>query len=77
MQLIKADLQLLIHIFIDQRVQNNIKNNKRRLKYNYEFKKEYLIELVLLEKQLILDYTKRIAELIIYLVLDLKVYYDR
>ena len=54
-QLIKADSQLLIRIFIGNRMQGLIEKDNRISKSNYRLWKFYSIETALLEKRLIYD----------------------
>ena len=61
-QLIEADLQLLICIFMRKRAQNNIEKDKRISEYNYVSRKGYSIKLAILEKWFISHYTKRVEE---------------
>ena len=49
-QLIEADLQLLIRVFISYRNQGKIENNNRISKCNYGSKCNYSIESAILEK---------------------------
>ena len=55
-QLIKADMQLLIRIFMSIRNNRQIEKDSRLSKYNYGLRKGYFIELVILEKRLIHNY---------------------
>ena len=54
-QLIEADLQLVMRIFIKYRNQNKLEINDRMSKFNYGSRREYSIEDTLLEKHLIYD----------------------
>jgi len=51
-QLIEADLQLLMRIFIGQRNYSKIENDSRVSKYNFSSRPKYSIETELLEKRL-------------------------
>jgi len=54
-QLIEADLQLLMHIFLGIRDNQQVENDNRFSKSNYGSCRNYSIESVLLEKCLIYD----------------------
>ena len=54
-QLIAADLQLLMHIFLDPKSEKYIEMDPRISKVNYSSRKNYSIESVILEKRLIFD----------------------
>ena len=77
MQLIEADLQLLIWIFVGNRNSENVEKDKILSQYNYGLRKNYLIELALLEKRLICDISKFVSSPIMHLLLDLEAFYDR
>ena len=49
-QLIEADFQLIMRVFITLRNQEAIKNNRRLSKFNFGSRKSYAIEEALLEK---------------------------
>lgn len=49
-QLIKADLELIIIIFIRIRVERNVEEDKQISKLNYRLRNRYSIESVLLKK---------------------------
>ena len=76
-QLIEADLQLLMRIFIGGRVENAIKNNQRVSKFNYGSCTNYLIENATLEKYLMYDLAIRDGNEMMYNISDLEVYYNR
>jgi len=54
-QLIKANLQLLIYIFMSYRNQEKIEVDQRLSKCNYKSRRNYSIEMAILEKRLIYD----------------------
>ena len=76
-QLIEADLQLIIRIFLGSRNKKAIEGDKRILKYNYGLRQGYSIEEVILEKRLIYDISRMNKELTAYIITDLEVYCDR
>ena len=76
-QLIEADLQLLMRIFLMLRNVGVIEQDKRLSKFNYGSRKIYPIEEVLLEKQLICDSAVFSKQMTIHAVTDLQVYYNR
>ena len=49
-QLIEADLQLLIRIYIGSKSEKMIEKDERLSKANYGLRKNYLVESVILEK---------------------------
>ena len=76
-QLIEADFQLIMQIFLNHRNSENIESNTRLSKFNYRSRKNYLIETILLEKRLIYDSSIWSNYPIIHNMTDLKAYYDR
>ena len=52
-QLIEADSQLLMRIFLGIRIENFIKKDSRISKFNFRLQKFFLIEEVILEKRII------------------------
>lgn len=50
-QLINANFQMMIWIFVNIKNRFNIKKNNRISKYNYELRPYYLIETAILEKK--------------------------
>ena len=54
-QLIEADLQLIMRIFIKNRENRSIENDFNMLQFNFRLRRNYSIEDALLEKQLIYD----------------------
>ena len=69
-------MQLLIWIFI-LRNQGKIEKDERLSKCNYGLKKNYSIELAILEKRLIYNHSKIKCKEIAHNLTDLKAYYDR
>ena len=57
-QLIEADLQLLIRILVNNRNKFKIEADQQIVKSNYDSRPDYLIEDIILEKQLVLDNSK-------------------
>ena len=76
-QLIEADLQLLMRIYIGGRNNEKIESNARLSKFNYGSRSNYLIETAILEKRLMYDVAIRDSKLILYNISGLKVCYDR
>ena len=54
-QLIEADLQILIRIFVNERNSGRIETNLRISKCDYRSRKEYSIKDVILEKRISYD----------------------
>ena len=77
MQLIEADLQLLIRILINNRNKLNIEYDERILKSNYRSRMNYSIENVILEKRLWYNNSLLGGKTTIHNMTDLKAYYDR
>ena len=69
MQLIEANIQLLIRIFINQRNKFKIKKDSRVTKYNYGY--------AILEKRIIYDNSLLNRKMTMHNMMDLKSYYDR
>ena len=61
MQIIEADLQLLMRIFLRLRIEENYEDDKRMSKHNYGSRKFYSIESLLLEKRFF-DLAKKTEE---------------
>ena len=76
-QLIEADLQLLMRIFIGLRNQNRIEQDNRFLKHNYRSRKSYSIDKAIVERRLIYDTSKIIMKPTMNVVTDLSTCYDR
>ena len=76
-QLIEADLQLLMRIYIGGRNNRNIENNKRLSKFNYGSRTNYSIETAILEKRLMYDIAIRDGKPMLHNISDLKACYDR
>ena len=51
-QLIEADLQILMRILMNQRNKHKIEKDPRVAKYNYRSRPQYLIEDIILEKKI-------------------------
>ena len=66
---------MLIRLFMNEKTQENIKNNKRLSKTNYISRKGYLIENLILEKWLLCNYSAKKILLIAYNIIDLEVCY--
>jgi len=76
-QLIEADLQLLMHIFIRGRNDDNIENDQRLSKFNYGSRRNYSIETAILEKRLMYNMAARDGCKMMHTISDLKACYDR
>ena len=70
-QLIEADLQLLIRIFMGSRNEDLIEKDHRISKSNFESRKYYSIETVILKKRLLYDTSIISRETIVYNLTDL------
>ena len=75
-QLIKADFQLIMRIFLNYRKSENIENDTQLSKFNYRLRKYYSIKTILLEKRLIYNFSMQNNYLIIHNMTDLKAYYN-
>ena len=76
-QLIVADLQLLMRIYIGGRNNDNVEEDERLSKFNYGSRTNYSIETAILEKRLMYDVAVRDGKLMLYNISDLKVCYNR
>ena len=76
-QLIEANLQIIIRIFINYRVKGKIEQDSRISKANYRSRGKYSIENTILEKRIIYDYSIHIYQHTIYNMTDLEACYDR
>ena len=76
-QLIEANLQLMIRIFIGGRNDKNIETDNRLSKYNYESRRNYSIDTVLLEKRLMHNAILRNRKPINHAISNLKACYNR
>ena len=76
-QLIEADIQLITRIIINMRNKNRIESDERISKSNYGSRANYLIENVIHEKKLVLDYSLLLGKPITYNMIDLKSCYNR
>ena len=70
-QLIEANLQLLMRIFLTLRNVDEIEHNKYLSKFNYGSRKTYTIEEALLEKHLIYNSAVFNCKVTIHVVTDL------
>ena len=71
-QLIEADLQLLMRIFIGLRNDQEIEKDARLSKYNYGSRSGYSIDITLLEKWLMYDVSVRNGQPTMHNLSDLK-----
>ena len=76
-QIIEADLQLLMRIFLGLRIERKLEKDKRLSKHNHGSRKGYSVESALLEKRLMFDYAKRTEQETGHMVSDLVSCYDR
>ena len=67
----------MMRIFIGGRKNETIESDDRLSKFNYGFRKNYLIETALLEKRLMHDLAVRNGEPMMHAISDLKACYDR
>jgi len=76
-QLIEANLQLIIRILLGNRNNGAIKVDERISKYNYRSSRNYNIEEAILEKRLIYDCSVFNHKPIVHVIIDLEAYYNR
>ena len=76
-QLIEADLQLLMRMFIGGRTEGVIEKDQRISKFNYGSRANYSIENAILEKRLMCDLSIRDGKEMMHNVSDLEACYDR
>ena len=76
-QLIEANLQMLMRVFINYRTKGKIERDPRILKVNYESRNRFSIENTILEKRLIYDHSTLSYQHTIHKITDLKACYDR
>ena len=76
-QLIEADLQLIMIIFITQKNSETFKKGSRISKYNFSSRQNYLIEEALLEKRLLYGISTKNRKQIVYTIKDFELYYNR
>ena len=76
-QLIEANLQLMMWIFISGWNDKNVETDNRLLKYNYGSRRNYSINTLLLEKILMCDAALWNRKPTIHTISDLKACYDR
>ena len=76
-QLIEADLQLLMRIFVNTRNKGSIEADEIILKSNYGSRPGYSIEDAILEKRLVFDKSLVTGRHNIYTLTDLHAAYDR
>ena len=74
-QLIKADLKLLIRILVNERNRFKIENNIRVSKANCWSRLHYYIENIILEKRLVYDNSILLENKTVYNITDLQSYY--
>ena len=77
MQLIEADLQLLMRMHIGGRNDKNVENDDRLSKFNYGSRANYSMQTAMLEKRLIHDLVVRERKMMMHNMSDLKAYYNR
>ena len=76
-QLIEADLQLLMRIFFGIRCDGIIEKDERISKYNFGTRKGYSIENAILEKRLLIESNLFDQDQFVYTISDLEACYDR
>ena len=76
-QLIEANLQLLMRIFLESRIEGFIEKNNRISKFNFGSRKFFSIEEAILEKRMIYKNSKWTGKQILHVIMDLAAYYDR
>ena len=76
-QLIKADLQLLMRFFVNTRNKSSIETDERISKSNYGSRPGYSIQDAILEKKLVFDNSLVTGQHSIYAMTDLQAAYDR
>ena len=76
-QLIKADFQLLMKIFLQNRQNSNIKRNNNIFKFNFSSRRYYLVNDTLLKKRLIYDISMQTREKTAHGITNLAAYYNR
>ena len=76
-QLIEANLQLLMRIFLKGKNVESIEKDIRISKYNFGLWKNYIIEEAILEKRLIYDCSIFNRKPTVYVITNLKVCYDK
>ena len=77
MQLVKADFQLLMRIFVNERMVGVIETDERISKGNYGSRKGYSIDDLMIEKRLLCDCSMRNMEQTVHNFADLESCYDR
>ena len=75
--MIKADIQLLMRIFLGLRCEEMLDKDIRASKFNFGLWKGFSIDDAILEKWLIYDISMWIRLLIVHIVIDLEAYYNR
>ena len=76
-QLIEADMQSIIRIFVGDRNNENTETDERLSQYNYGSQKNYSINIAILEKRLMCNVLIRNRQTSIHNISDLKAYYNR
>ena len=77
LEMIEANLQLVMRIFLGSRINERIENDARISKRNYGSRSGYSIENALLEKSLIVDHAKKSGQEHAHAASDLEACYDR
>ena len=77
MQLIEADLQLIIRIIVNTQNKNIIELDNQISKYNYSLRMYHLIESTILKKRLVYNNSMLNGNIMIHNMTDLKSSYDR
>ena len=76
-QLIEADMQILMRIIINERNRGRIEVNPRISKCNYRSRSGYSIKDVILEKRIVYDHSILKKNTTIYNITELQVCYDQ
>ena len=76
-QLIEADLQLLMRIFMGSRNEGLIKKDHRISKSNFGLRKHYSIKIAILKKRLLYDTSMISRETTVHNLTDLQACYNR
>ena len=76
-QLIEANFQLIIRVFLNARNIEIIENNTRLLKIKFRSRRNYTIKEALLEKKLIHNSVIRVGAIKVHIITNLKACYDK
>ena len=76
-EIIEAEIQLLMRMTVNQRNKYTIKNDQRIAKSNYGSRPNYLIKDAILEKQLVCNNSMSSEKQTIHNITDLELCYDR